>query len=689
MKRIILSLLIVLMPAVAALQAKPVKRPDSYAFTRGVEAFQAEKYSEAADWFKQELKDNPGNAYVYTYLAFIHEGNKEHGAALSAINNALKKGSKKDKEWHARNYATRAGIYLQMEDSIQAVNDMTTAISILPNDPQMLDLRADLYYELRKYDLSDNDYLKIIKLDEGSTNGYMGLGRNAKAQKNHTKAIDLFSKAIMLSPSYSSGYSFRADSYLELGEIDKATDDLVKALGIDGDDKAFYHATHLPSEKAVELMRNKLIVAQTKEPTDRYWPFVLGSLEYSTKDYPMAISYFEKTFEMDAHPLLLMNIAKCYEQLENYDKVLEYTNRGLDMDSDDLTLLDLKRSALSQLGRYDEALQTIDAYISLYPSDFSVYTYKGDLLMDKEDWNEALKNYNLSMTLEPMLETYPYALLKRGDAYRKLGQKEKAMADYNKLLEVEKDSVLDTNSWTPFALNGLGHNQEAIETMRTIVENDTIDKNGSMYNLACIYARTGDNENSIKTLQTVLENDYKRMAHAKVDYDLAPLRDLPEFITLIENIEKKRDQAKSEGSEEENVVYETVEIPFTKESGVTKVKCTINDLPLHFVFDTGASDVTISMVEANFMFKNDYINKNDIVGSSRYMDANGDVSEGTIINLKKVNFGGLELDNVRASVVRNQRAPLLLGQSVLGRLGKIEIDNQSQTLKITHKVGKK
>ena len=107
-------------------------------------------------------------------------------------------------------------------------------------------------------------------------------------------------------------------------------------------------------------------------------------------------------------------------------------------------------------------------------------------------------------------------------------------------------------------------------------------------------------------------------------------------------------------------------------------------MPLHFIFDTGASDVTISMVEATFMMKNGYLSGNDVIGSQRYMDANGDVNVGTIINLKNVNFGGLDLNNVRASVVRNQKAPLLLGQSVLGRLGKIEIDNSNNILRITH-----
>ena len=66
------------------------------------------------------------------------------------------------------------------------------------------------------------------------------------------------------------------------------------------------------------------------------------------------------------------------------------------------------------------------------------------------------------------------------------------------------------------------------------------------------------------------------------------------------------------------------------------------------------------------------------------MDANGNVAVGTVINLKKVDLGDFSLNNVRAAVVRNQKAPLLLGQSVLGRLGKVEIDNSKQVLKITH-----
>ena len=155
---------------------------------------------------------------------------------------------------------------------------------------------------------------------------------------------------------------------------------------------------------------------------------------------------------------------------------------------------------------------------------------------------------------------------------------------------------------------------------------------------------------------------------------------------MVEKYKKIHQQeigANATTGDEANVVHGVTEVPFSKEQGVCKVKCEINGLPLHFVFDTGASDVTISMVEANFMMKNGYLSANDVVGKQNYMDANGNVSEGTVIVLKNVNFGGLELTNVKASVVRNQKAPLLLGQTVLGKAGKIEIDNNKKVLRIS------
>jgi predicted aspartyl protease len=79
------------------------------------------------------------------------------------------------------------------------------------------------------------------------------------------------------------------------------------------------------------------------------------------------------------------------------------------------------------------------------------------------------------------------------------------------------------------------------------------------------------------------------------------------------------------------------------------------------------------------------LSQKDIEGTQRFSTADGNISEGTIINLNKVEFGGISLTNIKASVVNSQQAPLLLGQSVLKKLGRYEIDNDRKVIKIYYK----
>lgn len=117
-------------------------------------------------------------------------------------------------------------------------------------------------------------------------------------------------------------------------------------------------------------------------------------------------------------------------------------------------------------------------------------------------------------------------------------------------------------------------------------------------------------------------------------------------------------------------------------SNTFTVPCKVNGLSLNFIFDTGASSVSISQSEAVFMLKNGYLSENDIIGTQKFQTASGDILEGTRIIIRKIEIGGMILRDVEASVVHSNNAPLLLGQSVLSRLGKIQIDYSNSTLTI-------
>ena len=86
-------------------------------------------------------------------------------------------------------------------------------------------------------------------------------------------------------------------------------------------------------------------------------------------------------------------------------------------------------------------------------------------------------------------------------------------------------------------------------------------------------------------------------------------------------------------------------IKMKKEGGVSVIPCKVNGLNLNFIFDTGASDVSLSLTEASFMLKNGYLSSSDIKGNQKYIDANGKISEGIKVIIKEVEIAGLKLYN--------------------------------------------
>jgi aspartyl protease family protein len=121
-------------------------------------------------------------------------------------------------------------------------------------------------------------------------------------------------------------------------------------------------------------------------------------------------------------------------------------------------------------------------------------------------------------------------------------------------------------------------------------------------------------------------------------------------------------------------------VKMKKINGVYQIPVEVDDIPMSFIFDTGAGIISISEVEALFLYRQGKLTNDDVIGSENFADANGDISEGTIINLRTVKIGTRTLRNVQASVVHNLGAPLLFGQSALEQFGKISIDYRKEEI---------
>ncbi|MEH2827442.1 tetratricopeptide repeat protein [Segatella copri] len=675
MRQFFLSILVL---CSSVMLADNIKRPDSYNYSRGVEAINNNNAEEALDYLNKEINEHPDNGYAFAWIALVRNYNEEFGRALTAANVAVKKIPSKDKEYKAFAYGTRAQVYLNLEDTIQALKDYSQAINIVPDDDRFYNQRAQVYYEQGKYDLADKDYLKMISLKEGDVMGYTGIGRNANAQKRYEDAIKQFDYVVKLEPNYSSAYSFRAESYIGLKKYNEAIDDVISALGIDRDRKAFYELQEL-ADSAFEQTVAKLKVQKIKEPNEQSWDYDLGIVYERAAKYNKAIAYYKESLEKESNIITASRISSCYDDLGDYDKALEYCNQAIALDSVKANYLYEKANILDNAGRTQEAIKTMSDYIANTPDEPAGYYQRGWFKDHSGDIEGALEDYTMAITLQPNVA---YAYLNRGVLYRLKGENAKAESDFKQVVRL--DSIPEEAECSFYAYYYLGQKDKAIEILNTILDKD---KKGKCYDAACLYSVMGEKEKALSYLRQSLEDGYRRFAHIKRDRDLNNIRNTEEFKVLMKEYEEKHLQEIAADADGDDSAYElkVEEIPFTKESGVCKVKCAINGLPLHFIFDTGAADVSISSVEATFMAKNDFLSSSDIIGKQNYQTADGNITEGTIINLKDVKLGSLHLNNIKASVVRNQAAPLLLGQSVLSKLGKIEIDNTKKVLRITHK----
>jgi len=154
------------------------------------------------------------------------------------------------------------------------------------------------------------------------------------------------------------------------------------------------------------------------------------------------------------------------------------------------------------------------------------------------------------------------------------------------------------------------------------------------------------------------------------------------FLCSCEN-DKRRNSIKTANND--SVRVENVTIKMNPSGGVFTIPCVVNGLKMNFIFDTGASNVCLSLTEALFMYKNGILTDTDIIGKTQSQIADGSIVENTEVILHSIDVGGILITDVKALVSSNLDAPLLLGQSVIKKLGAFEIKGDSLIIKPQNK----
>ena len=634
MKKIVTLLTVTLLTVLSVnAYAQKNKTDNDYNLKKAYEVLQEENdEAKGLELVNKQLRETPDNVEAPLLRVRLLRRKNEFGQAPQDINHAIK--VNKPKKTEVRNSTLhwwKAYIYEDMGDKVNAAASFKTACELARKDdkenlPSISFDYAQSLYDLGDYAGADAIYRKMLVLDEAYQAAMAGLARNMIEREQYSEAID----KVML----------KRLNYAEAS-----------------------------------------IKTRIKKTENRFqWMAFLCQFYETSHQYAEAVrTYDEFEAEFGHYDEINVYRSDCYSELGLNELAIADISKAMEKDPD--WQLYVRRGDYYWLnGDLDLAIADFNAAVEDAPKEGYCYYRRGWTYEMQGERKKAMEDYNMGLE---MTQDYPYLYLMRGELLLLEGKKTEADADFE--MVIQKDTIADNGSCRQYALYFLGRDNEAEEWMNKIIEEDP-GNYGNYYDQACLYSRMGRLEESIAALRKSFEKGYRSFSHIRLDDDLDAVRDLPEFKALMEEYEAKHTEYLKQFELSMPEKEETVtEIAVKRNPGGTfEIPCDINGLALQMVFDTGASDVTISSVEADFMFKNGYLSEKDIKGKTYYQIANGQISEGTTITLREVKIGDAVLHNVDASVVKSQRAPLLLGQSAMERFGAITIDNQNNKLIIKH-----
>ncbi|UCJ08767.1 tetratricopeptide repeat protein [Chitinophaga pendula] len=284
------------------------------------------------------------------------------------------------------------------------VAPLTDSIGQFPDKADLYFRRALLLFNTNPT-LAQRDFEKAASLDSKQVDYWAGAGEAALLSEDYSGAARFFRQALLLQPDYSY-LQYKLAMALTEAKQYTAADSLATLLSRQAAtrDQAFYLKARMAEDlkdtvAAIAHLRSAVAAAGTHSEYEAVME--LGDL-LQAKGSPDAVAYYTLAFRLDS------------------------TNA----------------EPLHAIGRYYDGAgkkaQAVAAYkqcIAADPAYAPVYMSLGKLYKDQQQWKEALYYFNLGAKTAPTDAACYYY---RGLCYERTGNKEAAIADYNKALSFRK-----------------------------------------------------------------------------------------------------------------------------------------------------------------------------------------------------------------------------------------------------------
>jgi len=391
------------------------KNPENqkYILSFGKSLFMQRQFESAITVFSKliEINSAHGEAYFYRGLCLDGVGNREKAIEdmqLAALYGPMTEQARAFVEQYGRREAQKPSIgkieqleilandNLQLGRVAEAEKQYQEIVSLNPQNDRAWYQLGEIYIGRDDLNQALACYSKAIESNKQSDEYLLRRGFIFKKMRKFDLAIKDYSQAILLTPK---GYSYldRARCYKELQEFKKAEQDLWSAL---------QYTDGSANSAMVEL---GIVLTKT------------GSKIKFTQDNKQIVLH--RAFE--------------YSNQGRYDQAKDDYQTFLKIDpNNDNVYYRLGTMLFEKMKNTDQAILNLSKAIEKNSSKDRYYLDRGRMYFAKNDFLKAKDDFSKTIELAP---TNGWGYLQRGDCYKKLGQKDLALADYLKAKEVDSN----------------------------------------------------------------------------------------------------------------------------------------------------------------------------------------------------------------------------------------------------------
>lgn len=240
---------------------------------KSIDYIESEDYAAAEQVLKEAMRKEPaneGNILLLSNLGTIQRALGKKDEALMSYNSALTKYPKTTSL-----LMNRAALYCELDSFNLAMNDYNTALSINPDNITALLQRGLLYLSEKNMLAAEADFEHVLEIQPKNIHAKSNLAFALKSREDWEGAEKEYTELIYDNKSFSDLYVNRAECYIQLKKLGRATDDLRKAEELGYDDPFLYilkgqlnlqqfdkGAAKVNFEKALELGANKELIKE-------------------------------------------------------------------------------------------------------------------------------------------------------------------------------------------------------------------------------------------------------------------------------------------------------------------------------------------------------------------------------------------------------------------------------------------